>query len=151
MLSKQFLICRVTLLLVLLCNLLHSYGQDTAQCTYDQAGNRLSRFVIYNDRNSLRGDSLTTKGLNLSNQRLGGHIVYVVYSQELSKLTVEILGLTDDDVCEISIFNLTGMTVLRQKINTTQSDYYLYDFSDGIYIVSLVLNGERRSWKIVKK
>jgi hypothetical protein len=151
MLSKQFLICRVTLLLVLLCNLLHSYGQDTAQCTYDQAGNRLSRFVIHNDRNSLRGDSLTTKGLNLSNQRLGGHIVYVVYSQELSKLTVEILGLTDDDACEISIFNLTGMTVLRQKIGATPSDYYLSDFNDGIYIASLDVNGERRCWKIVKK
>ena len=77
--------------------------------------------------------------------------MYVVYSQELSKLTMEILGLTDDDACEISISNLTGITVLRQKINTTQSDYYLYDFSDGIYIVSLVLNGERRNWKIVKK
>lgn len=151
MLNKHFSICRVTLLLVLLCNLLHSYGQDTAQCTYDQAGNRLSRFVIYNDRNSLRGDSLTTKGLNLSNQRLGGHIVYVVYSQELSKLTVEILGLTDDDVCEISIFNLTGMTVLRQKIDATPSDYYLSDFNDGIYIASLDVNGERRCWKIVKK
>ena len=65
MLNKHFSICRVTLLLVLLCNLLHSFGQDTAQCTYDQAGNRLTRFVIYNDRNSLQGDSLTTKGLNL--------------------------------------------------------------------------------------
>jgi hypothetical protein len=77
--------------------------------------------------------------------------VYVVYSQELSKLTVEILGLTDDDVCEISIFNLTGMTVLRQKIGATPSDYYLSDFNDGIYIASLDVNGERRCWKIVKK
>lgn len=151
MLSKQFLICRVTLLLVLLCNLLHSFGQDTAQCTYDQAGNRLTRFVIYNDRNNLQGDSLTKKSLNLTSHQMGGHNVHVVYVQELSKLTVEILGITDDDACEISIFNLTGITVLRQKTNTTQSDYYLYDFSDGIYIVSLVLNGERRSWKIVKK
>lgn len=151
MLSKQFPICRVTLLLVLLCNMLHANGQETAQCIYDQAGNRLCREIYYNSRNSLRGDSLTPKALNLSNQQLGGHIVHVVYIQEQSKLTVEILGITDDDACEISIFNLTGITVLRQKIDTTPSDYYFYDFSDGVYIAFLEVNGERRSWKIVKK
>jgi len=151
MLSKQFLICRVTLLLVLLCNLLHLYGQDTAQCTYDQAGNRLTRSVIINDRNNLRGDSLTTRGLNLGNQQLGGHIVHVVYVQELSKLTVEILGITNDDACEVSISNLTGITVLKEKIDTTPSYYYLSDFNNGVYIATLDVNGERRCWKIVKK
>ena len=151
MLNKQFSICRVTLLLVLLCNLVHSYGQDTALCTYDQAGNRLTRFVIYNDRNSLQGDSLTRKVFNLTDHRMGGHNVHVVYVQEQSKLTVEILGITDDDDCEISISNLTGIMVFRQKIETTPSNYFLYDFSDGVYIASLVVNGERRSWKIVKK
>lgn len=150
MLYHNLIICRVTLLLVLLCSIVHANGQETAQCIYDQAGNRLTREIYYPDRNSLRGDSITRNSLILNNQQLGGHIVHVVYVQKESKLIVEILGISADDVCDISIFNLTGISVLRQKIDSTPSTFYLYDLSNGIYIVSLELNGERRCWKIVK-
>lgn len=142
---------KVTSAMLLLFYVSYTFGQNYGECTYDQAGNRLSRSISTGNRSSLHNNSEKKSIQPLNDGQIAGHTVHISYNQEQSCLIVEVLGLTDYDACEISLINLAGTTLLRQKLSSTWSELDLSNLRNGVYIVCLELNDERRSTKIVKK
>lgn len=139
------------IVLMLLFFALHGHAQNMAMCTYDASGNRLSRFT-YTDR-SRNSQKMAEKdgNVDMSNDRLGNHTIHIIYHSIKSTLTIEILGLDDSDKCSANLYKLTGQLVMNQDITTSPTEIELYDVSNGVYILRLILNGENRCWKIVKE
>lgn len=141
-----------TIIPMLLSFSLQGTAQNLGMCTYDVAGNRLSRFTYVEDRGRNSQSETEREGqVDLANERLGNHAVQVLYDSETSTLVIDVLGLDDSDKCSAYIYNLTGQMIYRQKINTVQAEINLYDYNNGVYILRIELNGESKCWKIIKK
>ena len=140
-----------TIVSMMLIFTLQGNAQEMAMCTYDAAGNRLSRFTYTDSSRSSRGMAKNDNNLDMANDRLGNHTIHVSYNSAKCILTIEILGLDDSDQCSVSLYNMTGQLVMSQNIVTSPAEMDISDISNGVYILRLALNGENRCWKILKK
>lgn len=124
-------------------------AQSRVQYTYDNAGNRLTQAVVYDepDRSS-KGDS---RNGNTLTREVAGHTVSVTVSPETGEVCVEVLGLGDDDDCRLSVYALSGICVLSQPLTDTRTTLDLGGNREDIYILLLRLNGTSASWKITMK
>ena len=141
-----------TLTLILLCSTLYGNAQDLGMCTYDAAGNRLSRFTYSLNRGN--NSQLTTERdgqVNMANERLGDHTIHVTFQSATCIITIEVLGLDESDNCAVYIYNLTGQMIYNQSIVASPTEIGLFNNSNGVYLLRLSLNGENRCWKIIKK
>ena len=124
-------------------------AQSRVQYTYDNAGNRLTQTVVYDepDRSS-KGDS---RNGNTLTREVAGHTVSVTVSPETGEVCVEVLGLDSDADCRLSVYALSGICVLSQSVTDTRTTLDLGESQDNIYILLLRLNGTSASWKITMK
>jgi len=66
-------------------------------------------------------------------------------------VTVEIIGHRTGDRCEVSLYALSGENLLQLQPSEPSVTFSLGSYTDGIYIVSVTLNGESEAWKITKR
>lgn len=141
-----------TIILMMLIFALQGNAQDMGMCTYDVAGNRLSRFTYSLNRgNNFQQTTKRDGQVDMANERLGNHTIHVTYQSTTCTITIEVLGLDDSDDCAVYIYNLTGQMVYNQSIVASPTKVDLFDNSNGVYLLRLYLNGENRCWKIIKK
>lgn len=140
-----------TIIIMLLCFTLQGNAQETAMCTYDASGNRLSRFIYVDRSRNLQRMTDRDGCVEMANERLGGHTIHVNFNTDKKTITIEVLGLDDSDRCSVNIYNLTGQLVQNQDITNSPTEIELYDISNGVYLVRLTLNGESKCWKIIKR
>lgn len=138
--------------IMMLCFTLQGNAQDLGMCTYDAAGNRLSRFTYILDRGRHSQQMAERDGkVDMANERLGNHTIHVSYHSSTCTLAIEVLGLENPDNCFVFVYSLTGQTVYGQNVTTSPTELDLSDISNGVYLIRLSLNGENRCWKIIKK
>lgn len=138
--------------IMMLCFTLQGNAQDLGMCTYDAAGNRLSRFTYILDRGRHSQQMAERDGkVDMTNERLGNHTIHVSYHSSTCTLAIEVLGLENPDNCFVFVYSLTGQTVYGQNVTTSPTELDLSDISNGVYLIRLSLNGENRCWKIIKK
>ena len=125
-------------------------AQNLGMCTYDAAGNRLERFTYVDDSYNRSLEKMGGKS-ELANERMGHHTVSVDYNSEGCMVSIEVLGLSGEDYCFASVYNLMGIKILGQHIVEPRTEISLYDYNKGVYLLRLELNGENRCWKIIKK
>lgn len=141
-----------TLILILLCSAIQGNAQNFGMCTYDAAGNRLSRFT-YNLERGGNSQKITEKvdRVDMANEQLGNHKIHVTYQSSTCTITIEVLGLDNSDNCSAYIYNMTGQMVYNQSIVASPTEIDLFNSSNGVYLLRLSLNGENKCWKIIKK
>ena len=114
--------------------------------SYDAAGNRVSRGVTVS-----RMRKQEKKTLNLADGNdLEGKVRLTGYSRTGS-VTVEIIGHRTGDRCEVCLYALSGENLLQLQLSEPSVTFSLGAYPDGIYIVSVTLNGESEAWKITKR
>ena len=91
------------------------------------------------------------KTLNLADGNdLEGKVRLTGYSRTGS-VTVEIIGHRTGDRCEVCLYALSGENLLQLQLSEPSVTLSLGAYPDGIYIVSVTLNGESEAWKITKR
>ena len=114
--------------------------------SYDAAGNRVSRGLTVS-----RMRKQERKTLNLADGNdLEGKVRLTGYSRTGS-VTVEIIGHRTGDRCEVCLYALSGENLLQLQLSEPSVTFSLGAYPDGIYIVSVTLNGESEAWKITKR
>lgn len=114
--------------------------------SYDAAGNRVSRGVTVS-----RMRKQEKKTLNLADgNNLEGKVRLTGDSRKGS-VTVEIIGHRTGDRCEVCLYALSGENLLQLQLSEPSVTLSLGAYPDGIYIVSVTLNGESEAWKITKR
>ena len=114
--------------------------------SYDAAGNRVSRGLTVS-----RMRKQERKTLNLADGNdLEGKVRLTGYSRTGS-VTVEIIGHRTGDRCEVCLYALSGENLLQLQLSEPSVTLSLGAYPDGIYIVSVTLNGESEAWKITKR
>lgn len=113
--------------------------------SYDVAGNRVSRGLTVS-----RMRKQERKTLNLADGNDLEGKVRLTGDSRTGSVTVEIIGHRTGDRCEVSLYALSGEDLLQLQLSEPSVTFSLGAYPDGIYIVSVTLNGESEAWKITK-
>ncbi len=114
--------------------------------SYDAAGNRVSRGVTVS-----RMRKQEKKTLNLADGNNLEGKVRLTGDSRTGSVTVEIIGHRTGDRCEVSLYALSGENLLQLQLSEPSVTLSLGAYPDGIYIVSVTLNGESEARKITKR
>lgn len=137
-------------LLLLLC-FMYSFvllGQNKVSYAYDAAGNRVKREIV-----------LATKSMVLSDEDKSAFFTEEVAKRDIKiypnptygQLVVEISDIDGVKSGTIIIVNINGQQVLKKKIDSTYIDLDISNKQTGIYILIVEIDGEKTTWKIIKK
>lgn len=120
---------------------------QTIRYDYDGAGNRLTRYIVMSPNRVAKSasiDEFLSDSLSERNIR-----IYPNPTQGLLRIRID--QLSEEDICSIRLFSLSGQQILVMPLQTTETELNISDQSNGIYILQIVLNGEASSWKIIKE
>ena len=120
---------------------------QTIRYDYDGAGNRLTRYIVMSPNRVAKSasiDEFLSDSLSERNIR-----IYPNPTQGLLRIRID--QLSEEDICSIRLFSLSGQQILVMPLQTTDTELNTSDQSNGIYILQILLNGEASSWKIIKE
>ena len=113
---------------------------------YDQAGNRISREIVFSSKSPAIKKAKTSH----YSEMISGKTLRIYPNPTRGLLKVEVSGLGADDSCDISLFNTSG----QQLFSTDKSSSATVNITSqpvGIYYLNVVINDEKTVWKIIKK
>lgn len=120
---------------------------------YDAAGNRILRKTIEINQRVLKSDSTEATSED-SNQKshydefVGKHVVNVFPNPTHGMLTLQFEQSVDNGYYQL--FGLQGQLLAEGRITTT-TILNLSQYQTGVYMLTIVLNDEKETWKIIKK
>lgn len=120
---------------------------QTIRYDYDGAGNRLTRVIVMSPNRIAKSasiDEFLSDSLSERNIR-----IYPNPTQGLLRIRID--QLSEEDICSIRLFSLSGQQILVMPLQTTETELNISDQSNGVYILQILLNGEASSWKIIKE
>lgn len=120
---------------------------QTIRYDYDGAGNRLTRYIVMSPNRVAKStsiDEFLSDSLSERNIR-----IYPNPTQGLLRIRID--QLSEEDICSIRLFSLSGQQILVMPLQATETELNISDQSNGIYILQILLNGEASSWKIIKE
>lgn len=135
------------LLFLLLSASLSSHAQSKMTFSYDAAGNRVSRIMVLAKSGAKSQQVASTQSFF---DEVGGKQVKIYPNSSTGHVLVEMLGIGDVSV-SLSVYNTSGMQVFSQSLEEERLDIDLSSQTSGIYILNILVDGEKQSWKIVKK
>lgn len=124
---------------------LASYGQCITY-SYDATGNRILRQM------ETRG-AQTPPRKNVEKQNTG-HIspsVSISPNPTNGPLNICFSQWKDSNECHVSLGNMAGQVLIDQSINSIMTTIDLSSYSVGYYLLQIELNGEKETYKIIRK
>lgn len=138
---------RQVFLMLLLSSSLAVNAQQSMSFSYDDAGNRISRVMVLAKSSAKSNQTVSSQSLF---DEVGGKQVQISPNTSSGHVLVEMLGKSDCAV-NLSVYNASGMQVYSHPLQNGRLDVDLSNNPSGIYILTIEVDGERQSWKIVKK
>ena len=140
----------ITLSLLILVPLL-CMAQYQADYEYDNAGNRIGHVIVIEELRSQPGASEENRQYStVYSDMIDGHRINIGMAAT-GQLRIEILGLSDTDICRISIYDIQGKQIISQQVKQEQTILDLGNLTKGIYILKLDINNNPISKKIIKR
>ncbi len=124
------------------------HAQDRVGYSYDAAGNRISRTIILT-RNMAKKQARTVKDKEYTDI-LSLRNITISPNPTKGMVKVAVTGLKDSDSCTMSVYTLKGQTIKTLPVTNETTTVDLGGQPDGIYLLTITLNGEKTSWKIIK-
>ncbi len=150
----------ITLIIFLLAIPIFIFSQEnfnTVEFKYDDAGNRILRHAIYippiPKNINRKNDSIKniTKAILADSIVINNVSVSIYPNPTLGKFKVKIDNVNDEDEIQYSIFSLTGQSIDKGRVINNITEVDLQNYDNGPYLFRLVINGESKSWRIIKR
>ncbi len=116
--------------------------------TYDSAGNRIKKEIPLNTISEEDNDEIEVRSYS---ERLAKKTVTIYPNPTQGILKVAVKGWEDTDACEYLIYNQSGQLLKTASAISPITEIDLSTHKNGIYIMSIVINGTESSWKIIKE
>lgn len=115
--------------------------------SYDAAGNRVSRVLELATSGAKSRQATQSQSFF---DEIDGKQVRIYSNSSMGHVLVEMLGKGDSPMT-LSVYNTSGMQIFSQSQQEERLDVDLSQQPAGIYILTIEVNNEKQSWKIVKK
>lgn len=123
-----------------------SIAQASVEFTYDDSGNRISRTVI-----SLK--SATTNGLE-AKEPIEAQIglqearIYPNPTEGLLRIDLPNLEIAN---ASLYVYDLHGKLLSHQTATAFNNEINLFSYPDGVYLLIVQIEQNKREWKIIKQ
>jgi len=154
------------ILLILIASMAASvlWGQTQVSFTYDDAGNRTLREVILpppHDGNDslLKAEQLSGADEVVPEQQESPHTLMIGETHRISifpnpnggKFTVEVTEMTRQTMATVLLTNFSGSVIVEKPLTQRSTSIDISASPAGTYLLTIVINGHKESWKIVKQ
>ena len=126
------------------------HAQDRVGYAYDAAGNRISRTIILS-RNMAKRQSAKAMETREYTDRISLGEVRLSPNPTQGLVKVSITGMSPDDACTLNGHTMGGQLVEKKTFTGNETTVDLSGRPDGIYLLDITVNGEKTTWKIIKK
>ena len=142
-----------TLLAVLTIMLLPSeLDAQNIHYSYDAAGNRIRREIVLAPEDSLTRQSQVKKAMTSScSDMLSGKTIRIYPNPTDGILKVDMAGCNDVEQCQVRLFNMSGQQLFNTDAPSSIVTVNLTTQPKGVYLLSIMINGEESTWRIIKK
>lgn len=126
------------------------YSQNYVSYNYDQAGNRISRKIIYVStpqsvkNNNQKADSIATQDM------IGDREIKIYPNPTKGWLGIEINGGQECDI-NMWLYNANGSMILHQKLVEGYNSLDMTICAPGWYIMKILSGEEKTEYKIIKQ
>lgn len=120
-------------------------AQTVISYAYDSSGNRIKREIVLESR------SIGDKQKEEFTEPLSGKQLKIYPNPTKGLLKVEIAGWEDLDKCRFLLHSVSGKLVSEGAFNDAVTEIDMTDCINGVYLLSVEINGENTVWKIIKK
>ena len=139
--------------------------QTTAQevhFTYDNSGNRITRTIVWEedkidslqakiDTAFLKNDQITEEKTVKHTAVICGQTVDIFPNPNTGMFKISIDGWKKNTQAELKLHNLTGKIIEQKPIQQPLTKIKFGNQPDGTYILTIIVNGKKETWKVVKK
>jgi len=128
-------------------------GYNNLQYTYDQAGNRISRYLqVTLNKRSATDTTFQKEEIALKNSTTNAleTVSYSIYPNPTSAVVnIDFTGMPKDGELEIMLTDTYGKLVAK-KLGIENHRIDISSFISGVYFVSMVSNHQKKTYRIVK-
>ncbi len=124
-------------------------AQNTVHFTYDNAGNRETRYIEFKKSTEIIGDSNSVPKPVID--WLDEMKLTIYPNPTKGLLSIEISKIPEGEIGEISINAIDGKSMQRLKGLKTSNQLDISAFPMGIYILHIKFGDKISDWKIVKE
>ena len=150
--------------LILICTMFTGFifGQTTVTFDYDAAGNRINRTIVIGgkspDSTLVNPDSLFIKTIETGEDvptkyqaKVGEQTIKVYPNPTTGLFAIKIEGWDNKSKASIQLTSLTGKGLIEKRIKSSVTKIDIQDKPKGTYLLLVILNGKKETWKVVKK
>jgi hypothetical protein len=136
--------------LIMLLLVAFSLSAQTFEYTYDAAGNRVKRQMVY--MKSLESkDSLSDVENTPVPEQLGEMTINVFPNPVEQRLNVNITNLPADAIGKLCIFDMGGRELMNRANLSSANTFDMSTLPAGLYILRLTAGNDQKEWKIIKE
>ena len=120
-------------------------AQTVISFSYDSSGNRIKREIVLESR------SIGDEHIKEFTETISAKQIKIYPNPTRGLLKVEIAGWEDSDKCRFLLHSVSGKLVSEGVFNDAVTEIEMTDCINGVYLLSVEINGENTVWKIIKK
>ena len=119
---------------------------QTVTYTYDNAGNRIRREIVM-QQNAPAKRALPSTFSDIFEEKT----VHIYPNPTSGVLKVSVSGYESTDNIRYSILNVAGQQIVDATGSSATTTLNISSQPNGVYLLHIVVNGQERTWKIIKK
>jgi len=124
--------------------------------TYDDVGNRTSRTLeVLKITNNSESDTCNTnpkdKRKENGTKAIDNVAVTIYPNPNNGAFEVKVGHLSEETVVDIFLYTLCGEIVNKQKHASETTTIDINDHKPGTYILTVIIDGKKKTWKVVKQ
>ena len=114
--------------------------------SYDQAGNRVQREIIFIKNKNL-SDTTTTQFNSIIDE-----VTVTIYPNPTGgNFSVEIINVDEDfDAC-LLLHTSSGKLIIKKENLNKLTNVDISKYENGTYLLSIIINDKKETWKVVKR
>jgi hypothetical protein len=123
---------------------------------YDNAGNRTVRKIISFPPAKSPGEKSTNSQSDMDDDtfyedKMGNMSLKIFPNPTTSVVKFQIEGIQGEIEGKLMLYNLLGVMVSEQRISSYYTEVDMSSYPTGTYLATMLINGEKTYWKIVKQ
>ncbi len=145
---------RIYILLCAICFSMEAFAQNTIYYDYDNSGNRIKRHILYlKSANVSDLDSIPQEQVQkeVATDQLGELTIKIFPNPTRGELTIELSGIGSSVSYNYQLYSFNGQLLKQKSSSKTLFAIDLNNYSAGVYILRLNVEGKYSEWKIIKE
>jgi hypothetical protein len=124
-------------------------AQNKIAYSYDEAGNRVKREIVMTVQKSRSKNAMSDS--SYYSDMVNSHSIKIYPNPTEGRLNISINADMTKSSCKLEIYSILGARILVQNIASDNTAIDISNQPNGIYLLSITINKETTTWKIIKK